>query len=125
MAGNSMKGTLGRHPYRLGQRLYRVQYTDDAIPYIETGKVTRVTKVSYYVNGCTERDKWWASRKLALDAAYVHFFRRGSGLLRQHQWEADTVLYAVCELRRLERRLAGRALHPRRQAEPTRGNHDQ
>lgn len=98
--------------FRLHQRVCKVDWRNGEA-YIRFGRVTRVTSRTYYVDDSKTRSaEWSASWRDALNREYTFFLGlykpQTWGRLHPKGWTFEIILNAICQLRRLERRLSRR-----------------
>lgn len=97
------------HEFRLNQTVLCIGWKK-GVPFLKTGKITKVTKQSYYVdNEKTKSSGWCATVNQAIDAEYLSLFHDWDfmfgGKRRPKDWTVEDTVACVVRLRRLQRRL--------------------
>ncbi len=95
--------------YRLNQRLCRIEWKRGQ-PFIRVGRVTRVTKQTYYVDGSKKQGHNWHTRwKDAIEYEYDTLFAEWGLLVgsarKRSDWTVRDTVRCTCRVRRLERKL--------------------
>src|SRR5688572_30746481 len=95
----------------VGQKMRRIAWRK-GVPYVEIGTVTKVTPRTWYVDGEKQPifSLWARGWRGAVRKEYEDLFKEHQKRIRvafnnDISWTVEDTVRAVCELRRLERRL--------------------